>query len=129
MPETVQLLRTKSDTDTSDDQWWEDGTEPPDLAEMPLGCNRVLVWLHMVDEDGVRLANNTTTVDVTIVPVGRARLVDGETVTLEPLVGDTVPLTGHSVVRVIDLAMPMSLLASPPAGIDATRVYWVPYKA
>lgn len=132
MPETITLLRTKANTDTPDTNWANSGATPPAVASMPLGCNGALVWLHMVDGDGERLANNSTTVDVTIMPVG----VSGSGDAAVTMVGDTSPLTGWSAVRVVDLAMPhgasfavhLGALTSPPASIAAVRVYWLPYR-
>lgn len=139
MPETIRRLRTKTDTSTPDTSPATAGDAPSEseLASMPIGCNRALIWLHMVDASGERLEDNGTTVDVTIYPVGTAREVVDEEVVPTTLVGDTVPLEGWSAIRCIDVAMPagvsfwvgMGALASPPAGTVHTRVYWLPYRA
>lgn len=135
MPETLQLLRSKADTATPDPSHAEG--EPVDAAElgtMPIGCNRALLWLRMVDAEGATVADTEpSTVPVTVVPT---MVGPGD----DPIrvVGESAALTSPWPVReCIDLAMPpgcsfvveMGAVVDPPAGLDALEVWWLPYRA
>jgi hypothetical protein len=139
MPENLQRMRRKTNTATPDDSYAEG--EPiveGQLATMPLGYNRALVWLLMVDgDDEVLPDTEPTTLAVTVVPTMEGRRTAGA----DPVrvVGEASPLdpAAWPVRRCISLAMPegasfalqLGALVDPPAGIAALEAWWLPYRA
>lgn len=137
MPENLQRLRRKTDTDTPDPSYVEGQIESAELATIPLGYNRALVWLRMVGAGDVELADTEgTTVEVAVIPTHQGRAAGGD---LVRVVGEASPLSPSAwpVRRCLDIAMPegasfalqLSALTNPPDGIAAIEAWWVPYRA